>query len=63
MNAMIETMKQVAKEMIVTKGMEFTINKLSGEFGTDFTRILLADIALDYGNIEAAEGALRNLTI
>lgn len=48
----VEKIKQLVSELIVTNGMAETINYLTKKFGVAITKLIIADIALDYGYIE-----------
>ena len=63
MQAIIDTMKQIATEKINNGASASQVaEQIASEMGTDVARLIFADIALDNGNKEAAKGLVANVT-
>lgn len=62
-DVVIDSMKQTVREMVdCGLPMRFVAERVADVMGPDVARLVMADIAFDQGQDDAANGLLKNVT-
>ncbi len=62
-DVVIESMKQTVREMVASGlPVRFVAERVADVMGPDVARLIMADIAFDQGQDDAANGLLNNVT-